>query len=57
MKVVAFLVSFVIFIGSLLLFGAAFSVPQGWNTVLFTLGLVGITVSLMIPFHLLERFD
>lgn len=57
MKVVAFLVSFVIFVGSFALFGYAFAVPMGWNYVLFALGIVAITVSLMIPFHLLERFD
>lgn len=57
MKVVAFVVSMVIFVGSLLLFGYAFVVGAGWNYVLFGLGLVGISLALVIPFHLLERLD
>lgn len=57
MKVVAFLFSMVIFVGSFLLFGYAFAVGPGFDYLLFALGLVAITVSLMIPFHLLEKFD
>ncbi|MBI5161419.1 MAG: hypothetical protein HY996_08415 [Micrococcales bacterium] len=57
MKVVAFVVSMGIFVGSFLLFGYAFAVDQGWNYLLFSLGLVAISVSLAIPFHLLDKLD
>jgi hypothetical protein len=57
MKVFAFVVSLVIFVASFLAFGYAFAVVAPFNYLLFALGLVGVAASLMIPFHLLERFD
>ncbi len=57
MKVIAFVVSIVIFLGSFLLFGYAFAVGPGWNYLLFALGLGAISLSLAIPFHLLEKLD
>jgi hypothetical protein len=57
MKIFAFLVCLGLFVGSLVLFGYAFAVGDGWNLVLFFAGLLGVAVSLMIPFHLLEKFD
>lgn len=57
MKVFAFVVSLVIFVASFLAFGYAFAVEAPFHYVLFGLGLVGVCVSLIIPFHLLERLD
>ena len=57
MKVFAFLVSFVLFVGGILLFGHAFAVGPEWHTLVFAGGIAAISVSLMIPFHLLERLD
>ena len=63
MKVFAFLVALVFFVGSFLLFGYAFAVPsvevlfidsRAW---LFGFGIIAVCLSLMIPFHLLEKFD
>ena len=57
MKVFVFLVAFAVFVGSLLLFGYAFSVAQAWAPWVFFGGIVGVFVSLAIPFHLLSRTD
>lgn len=57
MKVLAFVISMGVFVGSFLLFGYAFAVGPGWNYLLFSLGLVAISVSLAIPFHLLKKLD
>jgi hypothetical protein len=57
MKVFVFLVAFAVFIGSLLLFGYAFSVVEAWAPWLFFAGILGVVVSLAIPFHLLSRTD
>jgi hypothetical protein len=57
MKVFAFLVALAFFVGSFLLFGYAFAVGPGWNTLLFAGGLAAVGISLAIPFHLLEKFD
>lgn len=58
MKVFVFLVALAIFTGSLLLFGYAIEAEAGfWQFALFGGGLLGVAVSLMIPFHLLEKFD
>ena len=57
MKVFSFLVALALFVGSFLLFGYAFEVGPGWNTVLFSAGVLAVAASLAIPFHLLEKFD
>lgn len=57
MKLFAFLVALAFFVGSFFLFGYSFVVVDGWNTVLFVLGLAAIAISLAIPFHLLEKLD
>ena len=57
MKIFAFLVCLGLFVGSFVLFGYAFAVGPGWDTVLFSGGLLAVALSLMIPFHLLEKFD
>jgi hypothetical protein len=61
MKVFAFLVALAFFVGSFFLFGYAFVVGDGVNTLpnalMFFAGLACIGISLAIPFHLLETFD
>ncbi len=57
MKVFAFLVSLALFLGGLALFGYAFVFPEGWMGWAFGGGIVAVSLSLMIPFHLLERLD
>ena len=57
MKVFAFLVALAFFVGSFLLFGYAFAVDGAWQYIMFFGGLAGVAISLMIPFHLLEKFD
>ncbi len=57
MKVVVFLVSLVLFVASFALFGYAFSFGDPWNGIIFFVGVLAASVALMIPFHLLEKFD
>jgi hypothetical protein len=57
MKVFVFLVSLALFLGGLALFGYAFTFGAEWHTLTFLGGVAAISVSLMIPFHLLERLD
>jgi len=62
MKIFAFLVCLGLFVGSFLLFGYAFAVEgetlfvpnSSW---VFFAGIAAVALSLMIPFHLLEKFD
>jgi len=57
MKVFAFLVSFVLFVGGILLFGFAFAFAPEWHALGFAGGIAAISLALMIPLHLLERLD
>lgn len=57
MKIFAFLVCLGLFVGAFALFGYSFAVGAGWDMVLFFGGLIAVAMSLMIPFHLLEKFD
>jgi hypothetical protein len=57
MKVFAFLFSLALFLGGLALFGYAFAFGEEWQVLTFAGGIAAISVSLMIPFHLLERLD
>lgn len=57
MKVFTFLVSLVLFVGGLALFGYAFDAPAEWHVWIFSGGIAAISLSLIIPFHLAERFD
>ena len=57
MRVFVFLVAFAIFVGSLLLMGYAFAGPVAWAALTFFAGIIGVSISLAIPFHLLSRTD
>lgn len=52
MNVFWFVVAFVIFLGGIALFAFAFDV-QGYQAVMFVGGVVAVSVSLAIPFHLI----
>ncbi|MBO9578768.1 MAG: hypothetical protein J7480_08395 [Microbacteriaceae bacterium] len=56
MKVFAFVVSLVIFLVSLYLFSLAFAMV-GWELVFFIAGIIGVSISFAIPFHLLKRLQ
>jgi hypothetical protein len=57
MKVFAFLVSLLLFLGGMALFGYAFDAAEGWHAIVFAAGIAAISVSLMVPFHLLGRSE
>jgi hypothetical protein len=57
MKIFAFLVCLGLFVGSFVLFGYAFAAPDVFQLWVFLAGIAAATLSLMIPFHLLEKFD
>ncbi len=58
MKVFVFLVAFVLFLGSFALFGYAFTFDNGfWQAAMFFAGIVAVSLSLAIPFHLLQRTE
>ena len=54
MKVFAFIVALVVFLGSLYLFSLAFAVP-GFEALIFAAGIIGVSISFAIPFHILKR--
>jgi hypothetical protein len=57
MKIVAFLVGLILFVGSFLLFGYAFSVPVAVAPWMFFSGIVAICAALALPFHWLGKTD
>ncbi len=52
MNVFGFVIAFVIFLAGLVLFGFAFTVPS-FEAVMFVGGVILISISLAIPFHIL----
>jgi hypothetical protein len=57
MKMFAFLVAIVLFLGGLALFGYAFAFVDPWRAIAFVGGILAVSVSLMIPFHFLGRAE
>jgi hypothetical protein len=60
MKVVVFVISMLIFVGSLLLMGYSFQVGDENGlaaAAMFLGGTLGVSLAYGIPFHLLEKFD
>lgn len=57
MKLFAFLVSAVLFVGSFLMFGYGVAIGEAAGAWLFAGGIIAVSASLMIPFHLLETLD
>lgn len=56
LTIVAFLLSFGLFIGGIFLLGRSFSVP-GAEFALFAGGLIMSTLGIMVPMHVLRWFD
>ena len=54
MKVFVFVVALIIFVGSLYLMSLAFAV-EGYEALLFTAGILGVSLSFAIPAHILKR--
>jgi hypothetical protein len=58
MKVFVFLVCLVLFVGSFALFALAFTFDDGpWQAVTFFAGILAVSLSLIIPFHLLQQTE
>lgn len=55
MKVVVFLVALVLFVASLALFGFTFNLEESWRGPAFITAVLGVALSLAIPFHLIGR--
>lgn len=57
MKVVVFLVAFVLFAASLALFGFTFNLEESWRAPAFIVAVLGVSLAYAIPFHMLGRRD
>lgn len=57
MKLLAFVVALVLFVGGMLLFGFAFNAAEAAAPWVFFSGIAAICVSLAIPFHFLGRAE
>ncbi len=56
MRVVAVIVSFVLFVGGIVILGYATGLPS-WQGLVFFSGIVCIALSIAIPVHILPMFD
>lgn len=56
MNIVAFVIGIVLFVGGIVLFGYAWD-GVTFSPLMFGLGIVVISASIAIPFHLLKRVD
>lgn len=56
MKIIAFIISLVIFVAGLYFMGSAFYVP-GWEAAVFFGGILACSLGLAIPAHVLKRID
>jgi hypothetical protein len=57
MKIFAVIIALALFLASFPLFAYAFWVPEQWAALTFFAGIMTVTMSLAIPFHLLGRRD
>jgi hypothetical protein len=57
MNIVAFVVAFALFVGGILLMGYSFEPGLALPGVMFIGGILMITLSLVIPVHVLKRLD
>jgi len=55
-KIFAFVIGFVLFLASLYLFSLAF-VVTGFEALVFTAGIIGVSLAFAIPLHLLKRIQ
>ena len=56
MKIVAFLIALVFFVGGMVLFGYAFG-PDVQHGLVFFAGIICIAFSIVLPVHVLKRLD
>ncbi|WP_157156516.1 MULTISPECIES: hypothetical protein [unclassified Diaminobutyricimonas] len=56
MNILAAIVSIIIFVGGLFLFGYAAEFP-GYEIYVFAAGIVAVCVAVAIPIHVLKRID
>ncbi len=56
MKILAFLIAFVLFVGGLVLMGYAFT-PNGFEGPLFIGGILAASLAVFIPFSILKWID
>ncbi len=56
MNIVAFIIGAVLFIGGIVLFGYSWD-GSHFSWIIFSAGLVAISASVAIPFHVLKRVD
>lgn len=56
MNIVAFVIGFILFVGGLVLFGYAWD-GAAFDGIMFTAGLLAISLAVAIPYHLLKRVD
>jgi hypothetical protein len=56
-NVILFVFCSILFVGSFLLFGFAFEFPAPIDQIMFVGGILGVSASFAIPFHLLTRTD
>ena len=53
MNLIAVVVSMLLFLSSFVLFAYAYAVPEAWAALTFFIGIMAVTLSLAIPFHIL----
>ncbi len=53
MNLIAVVVSMLLFLSSFVLFAYAYAVPEEWAALTFFIGIMAVTLSLAIPFHIL----
>ena len=57
MNVVAFIISFALFVGGLYMMGSAFGAEEGWHLPIFLGGILVTTIGVMLPIHVFKRLD
>ncbi len=53
MNLIAVIVSVALFLSSFVLFAYAYAVPEEWAALTFFIGIMAVSLSLAIPFHIL----
>jgi hypothetical protein len=56
MNIVAFVISFIVFVGGLFLMGYSFEIP-GYELVAFLGGILAVSLAVAVPAHILKRTD
>lgn len=56
MNIVAFVIGFILFVGGIVLFGYAWD-GTSFDGIMFTGGLLAVSLGVAVPYHLLKRVD